>query len=168
MSRRLILMRHGHAQPEGPRWEDFERPLSTRGRQQAEQVGRALCTQGMLPDLLLVSAARRTRETAGIVAESGGIDAGRICLVAELYQASAATIWAHIERLAGDPARVETVSCLLVCAHNPGLSDLASRLGPVPGPRDLSTAGTVTACWNETDWADMEPRKAQDCRLIAP
>ncbi len=32
----------------------------------------------------------------------------------------------------------------MICGHNPGLSQIASRLGPKPQRRDLPTAGIAT------------------------
>src|ERR1700710_274986 len=60
--RRLILLRHAKSdRPAGV--ADRERPLNDRGRRAAAAVGAHLAREGFRPDLDLVSAAARTRET---------------------------------------------------------------------------------------------------------
>ena len=68
---RLILMRHGKAERHAASGGDFERALAESGRADAAVMGRVLAGLGLTPDLMLVSSARRTRETAerlGLVA----------------------------------------------------------------------------------------------------
>ncbi|MGA2708972.1 MAG: SixA phosphatase family protein [Steroidobacteraceae bacterium] len=161
-SRRLILLRHGKAQPEGPKAGDFERPLTTRGRREAEQMGRYLVAAGLIPDLILASPATRTWSTASIVAERCGIESARIHSEIALYLASEATIWRQVTACAA------SVACLLICAHNPGLSQLASRLGPTPVHRELPTAGLATAVWTRSDWHHLQAETAERCELHAP
>jgi|SRR5271166_1968409 len=161
-SRRLILLRHGKAQPEDPNAGDFERPLTTRGRHEAEQMGRYLVDADLIPDLILASPATRTWTTAAIVAERCGIESARIQSEIALYLASDETIWRQVTACAA------TVACLLICAHNPGLSQLASRLGPKPARRDLPTAGLATAVWTDADWHHLQAQNAQRCGLHAP
>ena len=60
---RLILLRHGKAESVAESGGDFERGLTERGRRDAALIGRVLADAGITPDLALVSAARRARET---------------------------------------------------------------------------------------------------------
>ena len=69
--RRLILLRH--AKSDWPDVPDQERPLAKRGRRDAPVVGRWLRGHGYLPDTVICSVARRTRQTWKLVApELGG------------------------------------------------------------------------------------------------
>ena len=61
--RELILLRHAHADPALPGQSDMDRPLSAEGLAEAESAGRWLRDQGLVPDCVLCSPARRTRET---------------------------------------------------------------------------------------------------------
>ena len=69
---RLILMRHGKAERHAAQGGDFERALAERGRQDVALIASALAAEDLSPDLVLVSAARRTRETW---------DAARCCAI---------------------------------------------------------------------------------------
>ncbi|MFW8211369.1 SixA phosphatase family protein, partial [Klebsiella pneumoniae] len=61
--RELILLRHAHAEPATPGQADLDRPLSPVGLAEAEAAGKWLKENKLLPDCVLCSPARRTRET---------------------------------------------------------------------------------------------------------
>lgn len=60
-AKRLFILRHAESPLSGS--EDFERPLSARGVRQAQALGAAMKQQDLLPDYVVCSPARRTRET---------------------------------------------------------------------------------------------------------
>src|SRR3954451_22151095 len=111
--RRLMLLRHADAAPLGE-GGDLERPLAESGRAAARAVGAYLKQEQLLPDLVLVSPERRTRETWEAI--RGSLDAP---LRAEprLYDG-------HPERLLALLRESDTsVHGLLVIGHNPGTAD---------------------------------------------
>jgi phosphohistidine phosphatase SixA len=57
---------------------------------------------------------------------------------------------------------------ILICGHNPGLSQVASRLGPKPQRRTLPTAGLATAVWYNQSWESLQPETASSCELDDP
>jgi len=114
---RLILMRHAEAERTSASGGDQERPLSARGRSEAEAMGRALSARGVRPDLALVSPAMRTRQTWDLVHDAMGDVEVRE--EAPLYNGSAETLRRLIE------ASEDAAGCLLVVAHNPGVHLLA-------------------------------------------
>lgn len=65
----LHLLRHAHA-GDATTWDgpDAERPLSDKGRAQADRLGRFLASIAFRPDLVATSPKLRSRETAEIVA----------------------------------------------------------------------------------------------------
>jgi phosphohistidine phosphatase len=67
----LHLLRHAHA-GDPARWtgDDAERPLSERGRRQAEGLARLLAKADDAPDLFITSPRVRAAETAEIVAKA--------------------------------------------------------------------------------------------------
>src|SRR5690349_958844 len=65
----LHLLRHAHAgDPERWHGDDAERPLSDKGRRQAERLGRLLAAVDDAPDLFITSPKVRARQTAELVA----------------------------------------------------------------------------------------------------
>ncbi len=72
----LYLLRHAHAgNPDRWTGNDDDRPLSEKGRHQAERVGRLLTAAGgaTAPDLLITSPRVRAAQTAGIVGDALGV-----------------------------------------------------------------------------------------------
>ena len=117
---RLILLRHGKAESVAASGGDFERGLTERGRRDAALIGRVLAQAGMAPDLALVSAARRARETweeAAPAFPHCRVESARL-----LYLASS-------EQLAQTVATAtEPVNSLMIVGHNPGLHDFSLSL----------------------------------------
>lgn len=118
-ARTLILMRHAEAD-----WglDDFNRPLTRRGQEQARAAGAWLLEQGLVPDMLLTSAALRTRQTTVWVSEALGEKAPTASLDERLYNAPASALMSAVNRT---PAGVQS---LLLLAHLPGVQDAALSL----------------------------------------
>jgi phosphohistidine phosphatase len=119
MQRRLILLRHAHAE-EGR--DDFARRLTDAGRRAARQAGQALALARFQPELVLTSPAPRARETAELVAgECGYESAPRADQT--LYLGEPRAVLTVLRALP------ETLSRVLLVGHNPTLSELAQQLG---------------------------------------
>ena len=71
-SKRLTLIRHANAEQDAD-VRDFERPLSRKGQSEALEMARRFQERGLVPDLILASAATRTRETAETFAKVLGV-----------------------------------------------------------------------------------------------
>jgi len=117
--RRLILLRHGKAVPQGAA-PDFERSLEARGIEESRQVGRYLADEGLYPDVALVSPAFRTRETWQAAALS--FNTVPVIFDPELYLASSDQLLHAIQRHGGN------ATCVILVGHNPSLHDLAVEL----------------------------------------
>lgn len=117
--RTLILLRHAHAEPAAPGQADVDRPLSPEGLAEAEAAGRWLAEHGLVPDRVLCSPARRTRETLEAVLGVVGFVEQR--LEAGIYEATPGALAA----LADAHREVER---LLLVGHNPGLERLLALL----------------------------------------
>jgi phosphohistidine phosphatase len=118
---RLILVRHAKAEKSSPTGEDFDRPLAPDGRDEALETGRRLAAAGYAPDLGLVSAARRTIQTWETAATA--FPRARVEIVRNLFNADADAL---LQAAEGVAERADTIA---VVAHNPGVGELAARLG---------------------------------------
>lgn len=123
--RRLILLRHAKSDwPDGI--ADPERPLAARGRAAAPRMGAYIASEDLVADRVLVSPARRTRETWDLVSAQ----LPPVKVVASeprIYDASAARLLGVLRE---QPREVHT---LMLVGHNPGFEDLADML-VVGGP----------------------------------
>jgi len=71
----LHLLRHAHAgDPNGWQGPDDLRPLSPKGEEQAERLGRFLAGVGFRPDAIVTSPKTRAARTAEIVAKALGME----------------------------------------------------------------------------------------------
>ena len=132
--KRLTLLRHGHAIAETPAGAgDAERVLSAAGLAEARDAGRRFAARFGSCDLMLVSAAARTRQTAD-AAMTGGLQAKVTCTDRRLYLATPAELLEVVREQADGCEHV------LLVGHNPGLSELAARLARDPGFPGLGTA----------------------------
>src|SRR4051812_33833121 len=61
--RQLFVLRHAKSSWDDPDVEDFDRPLAPRGQRDAAGMAGQLAAAGPVPELVLCSPARRTRET---------------------------------------------------------------------------------------------------------
>ena len=117
---RLLLMRHAKTEVSSP-GGDHERQLLARGRTDAQNIARDILARRAVPDLILSSTAKRTQETAQIVA--GELPTcPEIVMDRRLYLADAGTI---LQKIRDTDPQVKT---LLVIAHNPGIAELANLL----------------------------------------
>ncbi len=117
---RLILLRHGKAEPESASGEDFDRRLAPRGLRESAAMARHLADLGLKPDLALVSAAKRTQETWA--AAEPAFPGAQARIENDLYNADSGGI-RHAAQRAGKTART-----VMVVGHNPGLQELTVRL----------------------------------------
>ena len=161
-TRRLTLLRHGKAQSIDACVEDFERLLTRRGNIEAHEMATRIVYRDLIPDLILVSPAERAWATAEIVATACELDAKQVQCARELYLATPETTWALLARCNA------ALHHIMICGHNPGLSQLASRLGPKPQARELPTAGIATAVWYDGHWETLQPESANSCELDDP
>jgi phosphohistidine phosphatase len=119
----LWLLRHAHA-GDPMKWSgpDDIRPLSDKGRLQAERVGRLLAGSNMRPDAVLSSPKLRALETARLAASELGMS---VRVVDELGGPLNLAAVDALLRTAGDPQRP------LLVGHDPDFSALAAELAGV-------------------------------------
>ncbi len=117
--RRLVIFRHAKAVPHGAA-PDFDRALAERGLSDAQETGRYLAQEQILPDLALVSSSLRTRQTW----ERAAPALGNVPVRYEdaIYDASPATLMSIVRKA---PQSVRT---LVLVGHNPGMAQLARDL----------------------------------------
>jgi phosphohistidine phosphatase len=159
----LLVMRHAKSD-----WStggaDFDRPLNSRGRSAADQMGAWLCEQQLCPGRVISSPATRARSTAMAVVSECGTDQAHVEFEDHGYLADAFT-WQQI--LATQPA-----GRLLICGHNPGLDDLVDYLSSSSAPESASgklmTTAAVAHFRVDTDWSDLSPACCALVQLVRP
>jgi phosphohistidine phosphatase len=120
----LCLLRHAHA-GDATRWLDDDdlRPLTEKGRGQADRVGRLLVATGYTPDAILASPLVRAQATAEIVADHL---AATVAIDARLAGPLDLAMLERILMDAGNPARP------LLVGHDPDFSEIVSMFVGAP------------------------------------
>jgi phosphohistidine phosphatase len=131
--RQLLLLRHAKSAWDDASQADHGRTLNGSGMAAATAMGTVMRTLGLVPDVILVSSARRTLQT--LEALEPWDEAPLIEPMDALYLAPAPQILSILHRV------TDTVRSVMVIGHNPGLHDLALTLA---GAHALS-AGTQPA-----------------------
>ena len=121
MAKRLTIIRHAKSSWEEPGCSDIERPLNRRGLRNAPEMGARLAKRNWLPNQLLVSTARRARDTATLIAIEVGVSREQIMVDERLYLAEPGE-WREI--ISALPSWISHAACV---GHNPGITELANH-----------------------------------------
>lgn len=154
-------MRHGRAEWKDSAIQDFDRPLDRRGQNEIAEMGKRLREQELLPDVLLVSPAVRTKQSAEILARQLELPDRKIRRIESLYLASPDEILARLRELG------PLVRHALLVGHNPGIAELAHRLAPEAATGEFVTGA---ACLLEFsgEWADFGSRAVASASTDSP
>lgn len=164
--RQLLLLRHAKSDWYSDAATDFERTLAERGKRDAPRIGRWLKQQGIEPDYIVSSPAKRARETVIAVGRELNVSAEHIQWESQIYLAKRSSL---LEVLQACPAGKKLV---LLVGHNPGLEELLLYLAgtQVQIPADgkvLPTAALVHLTMPD-DWSALAPGCAKISSLIRP
>lgn len=142
----LLLMRHAKSSWDNSRLTDYERPLNERGRRDAPRMGRLLRHEGLTPDLIIASSAKRAATTAELVALELALDSD-IHYTEMLYLADP-DAYIRQARQVGD--NIET---LLMVGHNPGIQELVEQL--TDQEEEMSTAALAYIRAPVRKWSEL-------------
>ncbi|MDT9599417.1 SixA phosphatase family protein [Sphingosinicella rhizophila] len=163
----LTLLRHAKSSWDDPVARDFDRPLNPRGRRAARTVGREICRQGLIYDLVLASPARRVIETLAEVSEACPMPAPTFDK--RIYLASTATLIDIVKETA------DSVERLLLVGHNPGLESLAMAMAAADGgalrlelEQKYPTGTLAEIRFDIEHWAEVDEGIGTLVRFIRP
>jgi phosphohistidine phosphatase len=163
----LSLFRHAKSSRNEPELEDFDRPLSPRGRKAAPRMAAFMRDNGIYPDLVLCSPSRRTRETWALI--SGALRNPPTRYSQELYLATPETMLDCIRATGPD------VGHLMLVGHNPGTQQLAVNLIGSADRQALKalaakfpTAGLAVITFETGAWRSIRPATGHLSLFMTP
>jgi phosphohistidine phosphatase len=163
--KRIYVLRHAKSSWDDPGPADHDRPLADRGRRAAKLLAEHLRGAGIVPELVLCSSARRTRETLEGIAPALG-DEPRVLIEPQLYLASAGDL---LVRLRAVPDAVDAV---MVIGHNPGIQAfaecLAGRGEELDRVRRKYPTGALATLEFPGSWSELEPGAATLVEFVKP
>ncbi len=133
--KRLILMRHAKTEPWSEGIDDFGRALTPQGHGDAKRMAEELLSLGWSPERILVSSARRARETCSEVASV--VSGEKVRPMESLYLTG-------VRGLTEAVAQNDGVSTLMVIGHNPGLHDFALAILREGGAEDHQASNRLS------------------------
>jgi phosphohistidine phosphatase len=138
---------------------DFDRPLKSRGRDAAKQIGKRLAADNFKPDLVLCSPAVRTRETVELVLKKAGVDI-EPRYEQRIYEASVRDLREVVSEIPDDKQVV------MMIGHNPGFEELLSFLtGEL---RRMPTCALATIELESGSWKDVRASESRLKSFITP
>ena len=163
----LLLLRHAKSSWDDASLPDRERSLNKRGRRAAGAMREAIRGLGLVPDVILVSPARRTRET--LEALEPWDETPLVEPVEVLYLATAAQLFGVVRDVG------ETVRSVMVIGHNPGMHEFGVSLAgrsSVSDATHLLLAGFPTGALAEfaiaSPWRQLSAGGGQLVRFLTP
>ena len=120
--KKLTLIRHAKSDWNIPELMDFDRPLNSRGKKNAPEMGIRLSKFNEKPQLIFMSASARTKETIQLLLESANWNDIDVIEKDWLYLASPQEYLKTIEKMHDE------VDHLCICGHNPTITSVINHL----------------------------------------
>ena len=165
---RLLLLRHAKSDWGDANLRDFDRPLAPRGERAAADMARAISDGGILPDRILCSPARRTRETLAAL-KPYLIGGDRVEFVESLYESTPGE-YLRVIATKGDAAET-----LMVIGHNPSTQGAALALAGTGEPGLLGeiaakypTGALAVIDCEANDWSAISPGNGHLAAFLRP
>jgi phosphohistidine phosphatase len=140
------MIRHAKSSWANPLQSDFDRPLNERGKRDAPEMGEILKREGLKPDLIICSTAKRTRQTAKRIAEVLDYDMDNVRWEEKLYHCIPSVFEELLFELS------DKIKTVFIIAHNPGITEFVNELSPDFSIDNMPTCGVVGARFKAEEW----------------
>lgn len=149
----LLLIRHAKTEQLGYD-TDFERELTRRGVEDCRLMSSRLKKIKFIPDLVKISSAKRTRQTAKQLAKHLDWNKEKIESLDKLYLAGYQVI---LNEIINTKKNIDT---LAIIGHNPGITYLFNSIGNATID-NLPTCGMGLFKFDIKDWKELMLKKGQ-------
>lgn len=121
-TKKLILIRHAKADWPKNITSDFDRPLLAEGKTDAQQLGTFLLKEKLVPEFVICSPAKRTKDTFSIINHALQLPSNKIIYEEAIYEAP------HTRLLKVVNGINDNYHTVALVGHNNGVSELANYL----------------------------------------
>ena len=149
--KKLYLIRHAKSSWDQP-LSDHDRPLSSRGFNDADLISKELSKREIKVDHVFSSTANRAKTTSMIIAETLKIAPKNIDYLGELYDFNGSTVIDTIKKVSDDHKSI------IVFGHNPAFTVAANTLGSQYFT-NIPTCGVVCIEFDCDKWSNIEDGK---------
>ena len=164
---RLIVFRHGKTEIVSGTGRDFDRELVSRGQRNSVQMAGMIRNHMKTPDIVIVSPAMRTRQTAEYALPALGYHDDPV-IDERIYNATGDTLYDVLRDHAADKKTA------LIIGHNPGLIILMDILMAVDEDHnasliaDFPTASVGDVVFEADTFKDVMPNSGKLLSLLRP
>jgi len=150
--KKLYIIRHAKSSWKDITLSDYDRPLNKRGKHNSLFMGKLLAKQGVLPDTILSSSAKRAYTTAKNIAKEIGFSKQKIHFTSDIYEASVSDLLELIQSINNK----HKIAFLI--GHNPALNMLLDYLAPRHDIENIVTTGIVELELDIDKWCKLSSK----------
>ena len=159
--KKLFVVRHAKSSWDFPDLDDFSRPLNKRGKKNAPEMGKRMAKQGIKPDAIISSSAKRALSTARRIATELGFPRNRIVKEDQFYHGSNQDVIEIIQHVN------DNINTLMIFGHNPGLTDLVNYLSDA-NISNIPTCGVAEIDFDIMTWKLLGAKKGRLAKFDFP
>ncbi|MCA0133432.1 SixA phosphatase family protein [Winogradskyella alexanderae] len=149
----LILMRHGKSS-----WEfnvnDKERPLKTRGLNDASLVSKHFLINNTIPEKIFSSPAKRAHETCKIFLKMSEKSENEVTIIEDLYDFNGSNVINFLRNLK------DSINSVMIFGHNHAFTSISNIFGD-NYIDNLPTSGLVKIIFDTNSWRAIEKGKTE-------
>lgn len=160
--RKLIFIRHGKAEDQVPEITDFERSLTSKGKQHSMLMARILKSKEKDPGTVISSPAFRAIETAIIFCREFDVSPDKLEIRSDLYFGLEPEEF--IPFIAGHNDEAYTIT---IFGHNPLITEMAAFFA-ADEPEVLPKTGIFCVSFNAQHWSDIAPESGKTEYFLVP
>jgi len=158
----ILIMRHAKSSWSNPYLKDFDRPLNSRGKNDAPKIGLLLKEKRVIPEKIYCSPAKRTRSTLKKVLKEFSGDKSIVEFTDDLYFRGNE---AYLSAIASTPSDIEIG---MTVGHNPMTEEFISILSSTPVDVPIKTATVACLTAEIENWSDLKPGSCKLQWIIGP
>jgi phosphohistidine phosphatase len=162
--KQILLLRHAKSSWEDSSLQDFDRPLSSRGINDAPLMGKFMRKSKNKPDQIISSTAQRAKETTNLALNGMKKDESIITWNEDLYYGSRSDYLTAIQ------SADESTERIMIVGHNPKIEDTAGALigGSKIANLRIPTAALVCLNTYAIDWKQVSWGSCQLAWMMIP
>ena len=153
--KKLIFIRHGRAEEPSSMIPDFERSLTTKGKNISEKMASILLEKEKKPGLFITSPAFRAYETALIFARIFDLNPDKIVMRSNLYYKSGLSPFAEIVENTDNK-----IDNIFLFGHNPSFTEVPDKRSR-DGCDFLPKSGVVCLSFKSDTWKGIFHEKGK-------
>lgn len=142
----ILIMRHAKSSWSNPYIKDFDRPLNSRGKNDAPKMGLLLKEKQIIPEKIFCSPAKRTRATLKRVLKEINRDKGIAEFKENLYYKD---FDAYLKAVC---STADDINIVMTLGHNPMTENFISYLSSTPVLQPIKTATIACLTCDIDDW----------------